>query len=1302
MKISKVNHVRTGTRIKENNGEGVLYANPSKQTNAVKDLSKHIQDVNQKAQGLYSPLNPVKSLINPKMPKEKKDEINGSYKAFKSVVIGIVKENETGIPDSASVIRTLYEKAKKIDLKVSDASYLSSKLIDKCLRKSLESKSEIAKEILKAIISTDKSAVNSLNAEEVKAFFELVHKDYYKKEQLKAIEKSIENKDVKVQVKTGQNGENHLVLSNADSAKKHYYFDFVKEFATKDKAEREEMIIRFRQLIILFYSGSESYKLSIGSDVGAWTFGSSLPEVTANVDDEIASLIAEYNENIARKNDIQKSIDLKSNQMKNYKFNSPEYKKLDDQVSKLKDEQGDCKHAISDAKRKIKALVENLICTKYRDAVKAEGLTDSDIFWIGYIQQVAQKQFSKKDAYNNYRISTKYLYEVTFNEWISFMASKYIDLGKAVYHFAMPDFSDIKSGKEVHAGKVQPAFEDGITSFDYERIKAKETLARDFSVYATYSSGIFSNAVTDSEYRLKDEKEDALFYKQEDWEQALLPNAKKKLLMYFGGQTKWEDSEIEKLSDLEMTKAFQDMINVIRNSNYHYAGSVLEPGEQSVNIAKMLFEKEFSQLGRIIREKYLSNNVPVYYNVEDINKMMTYLYQGESKREAQIPSFGNVLKKKEMPGFVSKYIPGNLLAKFDSEGMDKFRASLYFVLKEAYYYGFLNETNLKDRFIMAFKNSEKDAKNPEAIENFKARIADMDDSCSFGEICQILMTDYNQQNQGEYKVKSQIKQNQDEKDNKGHKYSHFKMLLYVTLQKAFIDYIFEKQDIYGYIKAPIFKSNFFDGDEPQKFVESWEANLFGDVKKTTETDSYYLAWYVLSHMLPAKQVNQLQGGIKSYIQFVTDINRREKSVLGTEKDNSLVNNIDYYQNILKVLEFVMCFVGKTSNVLTDYFADEDDYALHLYSYVGFAGKKEEKTNSTLSGFCSKSITKAGKVLTDRIGIYHDGTNPIVNNNVVKALMYGNENVLSEAVTRVSADLINGEITKYYEVKNKLEKVFEKGECSNIEEQKELREFQNLKNRIELQDISIFTEIINDYMSELVNMAYLRERDLMYYQLGYNYIRLEYGNVEDKYKELQGDNINIKSGALLYQIVALYTHELPIVYKDKDSYKYTNNGKIGRFVKSYCEEEFNDLDNTYLKGLELFEDIKLHDDLHMFRNEIDHLKYFIRADKSILQMYSRIYNGFFSYDLKLKKSVSYIFANILAKYFIIADTEMKSSVENGKRVAMLSVKGLESDVFTYKGKKRDKEGKERDSKYTLPVRSDEFLKEVKKLLGYKSM
>ena len=59
--------------------------------------------------------------------------------------------------------------------------------------------------------------------------------------------------------------------------------------------------------------------------------------------------------------------------------------------------------------------------------------------------------------------------------------------------------------------------------------------------------------------------------------------------------------------------------------------------------------------------------------------------------------------------------------------------------------------------------------------------------------------------------------------------------------------------------------------------------------------------------------------------------------------------------------------------------------------------------------------------------------------------------------------------------------------------------------------------------------------------------------------------------------------------------------------------------------------------------------------------------------------------------------------NYRRFALLSISQMSSDMFNYKGKEKikDKNGNEKvkDFTYSLPVRSDDFLKDVRKLVEY---
>lgn len=207
-------------------------------------------------------------------------------------------------------------------------------------------------------------------------------------------------------------------------------------------------------------------------------------------------------------------------------------------------------------------------------------------------------------------------------------------------------------------------------------------------------------------------------------------------------------------------------------------------------------------------------------------------------------------------------------------------------------------------------------------------------------------------------------------------------------------------------------------------------------------------------------------------------------------------------------------------------------------------------------------------------------------------------------------------------------------------------------------------------------------------------------LEEKYYKLHGENINIEKGALLYQIVAMYSHELPIYKVDESGIAIlaekqgSSGASIKSFVTEYCKEEMKKA-YTYENGLELFEDVNQHDDLSKLRNDFAHMRYMSARDKSIMDIVSEIYNGFFIYDTKLKKSVSFIFKNILMRYAVDVNIEFCHKGDNEDTNNLIRIKdevGLYSDKYTYKVEDNDT--------VDIEVRNSEFLEQLKKLLEYK--
>ena len=93
-----------------------------------------------------------------------------------------------------------------------------------------------------------------------------------------------------------------------------------------------------------------------------------------------------------------------------------------------------------------------------------------------------------------------------------------------------------------------------------------------------------------------------------------------------------------------------------------------------------------------------------------------------------------------------------------------------------------------------------------------------------------------------------------------------------------------------------------------------------------------------------------------------------------------------------------------------------------------------------------------------------------------------------------------------------------------------------------------------------------------------------------------------------------------------------------------------------------QDKELEDVAVILRNSIDHMKYLSGDGNSILDYYSDIYNCFFEYDIKQKKSVGFIIKNILMKYFVIG--KLNFVKENNLGLIKMDNNRLKSDEFQY--------------------------------------
>lgn len=1379
MKVSKVKHTKFAVGIQGNadTTKGFIYDNPFESKNSGLTLNKRIENLNKSAKNLYRILTPHITYTEDKNVIQTCKDINHSinnlitfllkiYDKKSDIRIQLQKKNLTSLtPDSVLITKwnrkkNGYEDITMGQLYVDFHSYgngqngkeaVINDLVENCLRKSLRKDISIEpgkdpvsiKETVKKIINAatcpnnfQEKLKNTVTDQELTAFFSIINKDYDKEKRIEQISESIEWQNVKVQPALTEYGTvlqlSSALEKNTERQKenyKKYIFQFITDYTKSDTDRKKTMIVHMRQLILLFCTvfyaedGMPDFEKNkktldyVKSDKRFETFTENIPEYFCkeahDAMDEISAI----------KDSSHKPDGNVYTEQKRRK------KKLQNQVMESIRTQIRCNYSACKILTKEHGFFDH---TQYQP--------EKDLCWLNYISSTVEKLLVKnrKWKYN----SVELLCRTVFDEWTAYIAQKYIHIGKAVYHFAMPDLTQLASQKDVKIGEIQEPFSEGLTSFDYEWIKAKETLERDQIVSVTFAVQNYSRCICDSRKRkdFGENKEDILLFREEDFKNVLKGEHEKqeairKMLQYFGGISKWSNEEDGKYSKdngsfaVDFAQAVKNEMFLLRNSCYHYTAIISENAKKESLMQKM-FAIEYRKLGEFLFEKYYSNNVFAFYRTAEIRCMMEYLYDRKSSTPSQVPAFNRIIggkqEDKDIDVWISKCIGSESWKDgfSDLETRKVYKASFRFLLKEIYYHGFLNEPGIKKKFLKEIDKRTKNGKNwkeEKAAKNLQQRLFSLEKGSkklSFGEICQAIMTDYNMQNQGHMKVK--VKAGPDKENPYDQEiFQHFRMLLYAGIRSAFSDYLMDKENpgTFGFLKHPKARSmeqkkSVFDrftgnGENP------WNPTLFSDVYDaiSVETDCQnqdgpeLLAWYTTAHFMNPKQLNLLAGSIKNYIQFSCDIQKREKSANIKNPRIYDTKKINRYKKVIRVLEFTRLFVGQTSNILEDYFENNEDYARHVANYV----QLDTPTVEGLQAFCEQKWRKENTSgnQDDRIGIYFDAVNPIINRNIVYASMYGMEQILKNCVEPVEKE----EILKLYQLRESLQNVFQNGKCETKKEQVQLRDFTNCKNRIELVNITTYSEMVNELFGQLVSWAYLRERDLMYFQLGYHYIRLFCGKkdpADDWMRTLKGKRIDISDGAILYQIVAMYAYILPVYKIEKEkavigAKNVSTGASISAFCK-YCGE-----DDIYNAGLFFFEILDEHDFISAFRNEIDHFKYFTHADRSILEYYSMIYDRFFDYDLKLKKSMTYIFKNILARYFVVADTtmfgnpgtachkEIKISKDRSEYIfrnctcMKIGKGGLISDLLVFKIDGHD---------VKIDACDRQFLKEVRNILEYK--
>lgn len=911
-----------------------------------------------------------------------------------------------------------------------------------------------------------------------------------------------------------------------------------------------------------------------------------------------------------------------------------------------------------------------LIIAKKKEQIK--NLNEEELihdFWVDYINDYIERYYLGKDV--RIKKDDCYCTRMIQNCWrdiLGYLCAKYIDYGKAIFHFAMPESMSLDGDNVNKFGKIRDEYVNGISSFDYEIIKAEENLQRNIAKATVAAVAAFSR----SAIKIEEQNTDILFLSDDEFRSKIKNNNGKQILRYFGGKStidaKKKEINIENLL-VEMRNHFR----FIRNDNFHYAPALLE--SYTYENTKKIWECDVDEYKQLIRDKYYSNNVLSFYDMEELRNLFIHLYESKNITQAIVPAFRNVIPRNEWCKVVNERIPINEEWFKDIEKRTIFDGASYFLLNEIYYNRFIEDESAKKLFIDAvdsYKGNKSITNSKKAAEDFRktiARIIEDDQNISFESMCERINQEYCQQNTHK------------SKNNTEEKFAHFKMLLPLCIRTAF--FAFLNQPEYAFLKKPKYKT-ICGQQEWLNDIKEIDCGVVLD--ENQELNKAKLAWFVFAHFVHPKQLNLLVGDIKNYIQYRENIFKRaeyageysenKEDVQNQRRQDEEAKNIsvEKAKEILKILEFIRPLSGRVSGKVNDYYDSSDVYMKYLKNYIHFSDNVSP-TDDELLAF-SKMY---------KFDVYADEQNPKILRNVEIARMYASGDINWNWSNLVEKE----DIILYQEKKRDVANILSKGLCNTVEERKMVTEYQQLSNKILLNDITDSFSLLNDLIGELVSMAYLRERDKMYMLLGFYYLALR-ANDDDtegwKKKECLDVAGPINLNGVLYQVVSMFDFglQMPYVKKvdDKNTWMLTEGVSIGK-----KEKIFNKMHKQSKEcAMRLFQRMDKEKEIRNIRNNMDHLEYYRNQRQSIMEIYDDFYEKFFGYSSKLRRSVIVNFQNVLERYFLQAEFNIQNK--------NLKLKNVSSTQFTYKIKEMPKTCK-------LNARSDVFVANIVEVLNYKN-
>ena len=894
----------------------------------------------------------------------------------------------------------------------------------------------------------------------------------------------------------------------------------------------------------------------------------------------------------------------------------------------------------------LKKYIENNFSYKKQKSKSKNGKNDylylNFLKKIMFIEEVDDKKEINKEKFKN-KINSNFK---------NLFVQHILDYGKLLYYKENDKYIK-KTGQ--------------LETKDLEYMKTKETLIRKMAVLVSFAAnsyynlfGSVSEDILGTEV-VKNRRTNVIKVKSYIF--------KEKMLNYFFDS---EDFDVNKT--IEVLESISYSIYNIRNGVGHFNKLVLgKYKKKDINTNKRVeedlnnneeikgyFIKKRGEIEKKIKERFLSNNLQYYYAKERIeNYFEVYEFEILKEKIPFAPNFKRIIKKGEDLFNNKKNKKYEYFKNFDKNSAEEkknFLKTRNFLLKELYYNNFYKEFLSKKeelkKIVIEVKEEKKNRGNNKKSGVSFQSIDDYDTKINISDYIASIHK----------KEMERVEKYNEEKQKDTAKYIRdFVEEIFLT---GFINYL-EKDE-----RLHFLKEEFSVLCNSNNNVIDFNVNINEEKIKEflKENDSKTLNLYLFFNMIDSKRISEFRNELIKYKQFTKKRLDEEKEFLGIK--------IELYETLIE-------FVILTREKLDTKKSEETDAWLADKLYV-----KENNGYKEYEEILKLFVDE--KILSSKEAPYYatDNKTPILLSNFEKIRKYGTQSFLSKIQSNYRYSEVEKQKIENYNEKKESEKkkksnieklqdlkveLHKKWEQNKITEKeiekyndtiKEIREYNYLKNKEELQNVYLLHEILSDLLARNVAFFNKWERDFKFIVIAIKQFLRE--NDKGKVNEFLNppDNPN---GKKIYFSVSRYKNtveNIDGIHKNFMNLIFLNNKFMNRKI-----DKMNCTIWVY------------------FRNYIAHfLHLHTKNEKISLINQMNLLIKLFSYDKKVQNHILKSTKTLLEKYNI----QINFEISNDK-----------NEVFKYKIKNRlySKKGKMLGKNNKFEILENEFLENVKTLLEY---